>query len=90
MVFLVNAAVKLDTVYDLPGQTQYLTWPPHSNVNVSADVLEDWIGKYENDSFYQWAIVLKENGQEPIGSISIVRMDERIAMVHVGYCIGKR
>ncbi|HBR33211.1 MAG TPA: N-acetyltransferase, partial [Firmicutes bacterium] len=38
----------------------------------------------------QWAIVFKENGPEPIGSISIVKMDERIGMVHVGYCIGKK
>ncbi|EHQ89873.1 GNAT family N-acetyltransferase [Desulfosporosinus youngiae] len=73
-----------------PEVTKYLTWPPHGNVNVSSHVLEDWIGQYENDAFYQWAIVFKENGAEPIGSISIVKMDERIAMVHVGYCLGKR
>lgn len=70
--------------------TKYLMWPAHDNVSVSSDVLRDWMGQYESDAFYQWAIVLEENGPEPIGSISIVRMDERIGMVHVGYCIGKR
>ncbi len=70
--------------------TKYLTWPPHDNVEVSSAVLKDWVSQYEDEKFYQWAIVLKENGSEPIGSISIVKMDDRIDMVHVGYCIGKR
>ena len=73
-----------------PEVTKFLTWPPHDNIKVSSDVLRDWISQYENDTFYQWAIVLKESEPEPIGSISIVRMDERIGMVHVGYCIGKK
>ena len=73
-----------------PEVTKYLTWPPHDEVKITAGVLSDWISQYENDTFYQWAIVFKENGPEPIGSISIVKMDERIGMVHVGYCIGKK
>ncbi|AFL99609.1 MULTISPECIES: GNAT family N-acetyltransferase [Desulfitobacterium] len=70
--------------------TKYLIWPPHDNVAVSLEVLKDWISQYKDHKFYQWAIVCKENGPEPIGSISIVKMDERIGMVHVGYCLGKR
>lgn len=72
-----------------PLVTKYLMWPPHKDVSVSREVLEDWTSRYDDDSFYQWAIVLKSNGPEPIGSISIVRQDEHIGMVHVGYCIGK-
>ncbi|EHI99248.1 GCN5-related N-acetyltransferase [Clostridium sp. DL-VIII] len=70
--------------------TKYLMWPSHKNVSVSESILKEWITQYEDDTFYQWAIVLKSNGNEPIGSISIVRIDERINMVHVGYCIGKK
>lgn len=70
--------------------TKYLMWPSHKDVSVSESVLKEWIGQYEDDTFYQWAIVLKSNGDEPIGSISIVRIDEQIKMVHVGYCIGKK
>lgn len=72
-----------------PEVTKYLTWPPHKDVSVSESILKEWIAQYEDDAFYQWAIVLKSNGNEPIGSISIVKMDERINMVHVGYCIGR-
>jgi len=72
-----------------PLVTKYLMWPPHKDVSVSREVLKDWTGQYEENSFYQWAIVKKSEGPLPIGSISVVRQDERIAMVHVGYCIGK-
>lgn len=69
--------------------TKFLTWPTHSNTDVTKYVLNNWIKSYSDEKFYQWAIVLKENGDEPIGSISAVHMDEDISMVHIGYCIGK-
>ena len=69
--------------------TKYLTWPSHSSPDVSRFVVEEWVKSYSDDKYYQWAIVFKENGEEPIGSISAVHMDEDIAMVHIGYCIGR-
>lgn len=69
--------------------TKYLVWPTHLNLETSQQVLDDWINSYSNDNYYQWAIVLKENGNEPIGSISVVNMKEQISMVHIGYCIGR-
>lgn len=70
--------------------TEFLTWKPHESVEVTKDILNNWIDEYKNDDFYQWAITLKSNGDEPIGSISIVHKDEAINLVHVGYCIGKK
>lgn len=69
--------------------TKYLTWQTHANQEVTQSVLEDWVKNYSDESYYQWAIVFKENGNEPIGSISVVGMKENISMVHIGYCIGK-
>lgn len=34
--------------------------------------------------------MLKENGDEPIGTISVVHMNDEIDMVHIEYCIGRR
>jgi len=68
--------------------TRFLTWPTHSSVEVSRLVLSDWIPKYAKKNYYSWAIVLKSI-KEPIGDISIVRQQDDIKMVHVGYCIGK-
>ncbi len=72
-----------------PDVTKFLTWRPHSDINVSKAVLKEWVSLYENKNYYQWAIVLKEHGNDPIGDISAVRMDDDIDMVHIGYCLGK-
>ena len=68
--------------------THFLTWPPHANVDDSRAILAEWIASYERPDFYQWAIVPRELG-EPIGSISVVKMDERVDAVEIGYCIGE-
>lgn len=71
-----------------PEVTRYLTWPAHDSPDVSAWVLKDWCSHYEEPSYYQWAIELKELG-EPIGSIAVVRQDGSAQWVELGYCIGK-
>ncbi|MGI5898790.1 MAG: GNAT family N-acetyltransferase [Christensenellales bacterium] len=73
-----------------PEVSKYLTWPYHKTVEVSKNVLTDWTCRYSEDDYYQWAIVLKENGNEPIGSIAVVHKNDNLEMVHIGYCIGKR
>ena len=73
-----------------PEVTKFLTWPPHESVDVSKAVLEDWAASYAKENYYQWAIVLKENGDDPIGSISVVGLNDDISMVHIGYCRGRK
>ena len=69
--------------------TKYLMWKSHENIEISKNVLADWIANYSKENFYQWAIVLKETN-EPIGNIGVVGQKDEIKMVHIGYCIGKR
>lgn len=69
--------------------TKFLTWQPHSSVDVSRSIIENWLKEYSDKKYYQWAIVLKDNGNEPIGDISVVQMNEDISMVHIGYCLGR-
>ena len=73
-----------------PEVTKFLTWPTHTTTDVSKWVLEDWVKSYEKEDYYQWAVILKENGDAPIGSISIVEMKEKVGLVHIGYCIGRK
>lgn len=68
--------------------TKYLTWPPHGKLEITQMVLTDWVKSYEKDDYYHWAIALKENGDEPIGSL-LAQCDDRIEKAHIGYCIGK-
>jgi ribosomal-protein-alanine N-acetyltransferase len=69
--------------------TKYLTWSSHKDINVTINIIEQWIKNYEKDDSYNWAIVLKEIN-EPIGSIGVVKQSDDIKMVHIGYCIGKK
>lgn len=68
---------------------KYLTWPAHSSVDVTKKTLKNWISSYDRKDYYQWAIVLKENGPEPIGAIGVNTYNDAVSMVHIGYCMGK-
>lgn len=69
--------------------TRFLTWPAHPGQEVTRRVLEDWVNRYASEEYYHWAIVLKNNGEEPVGDIAVVDMKENVSMAHVGYCIGR-
>ncbi len=72
-----------------PEVTKYLMWPTHENQEISEMVTKEWVDSYSKSDFYQWAIIVKEESDKPIGSISVVDKDEKISMVHIGYCIGR-
>lgn len=52
-------------------------------------ILEDWTSCYHENDYYQWAIVLKQDENVLIGSISVVGKNDQVEMVEIGYCIGK-
>lgn len=72
-----------------PAVTEFLRWPAHESVEVTRRIVKSWVDGYQNSDFYQWAIVPKSLG-EPIGTISAVGLNERLNIVHIGYCIGSR
>ena len=88
--FNVNDAQKMfDNWATNSNVTKFLTWQPHANVEITKAVLNDWISKYNEDNFYQWAIVIKDKN-EPIGSLSVVRINEDVNETEIGYCIGEQ
>lgn len=84
-----DAQAMYDNWASDPEVTKFLTWPIHGSVEISRFILQSWVDAYSEKDAYQWAIVLKENGDFPIGSISVVHQQEDINMVHIGYCIGR-
>ena len=72
-----------------PEVTRYLTWPTHQNATVTQHLLQDWVMRYEALNYYQWAIVSKEHGNRPIGSIAVVAHDDGTEKATVGYCLGR-
>ena len=71
-----------------PEVTRFLTWPTHTCVEVSGMVLNDWIPRYEDGGFFNWAIELKETGRV-IGNISVVKLNEATKAADIGYCLGR-
>ena len=71
-----------------PEVTKYLTWPAHSSPEISEMVINSWIDGYQKDDFYQWMIALKDAPDSPIGSISVVALNNDISKAEIGYCIG--
>lgn len=69
--------------------TKFLTWPAHSSVEVTRAVIANWVSQLNDPANYQWAIELKDI-HEPIGSISVVRINEKTESFDIGYCIGRK
>lgn len=69
--------------------TKFLTWKPHADAGVTRALLENWAASYADERYYQWAITLKELGDEPVGSISAVGLDDAVSSVEIGYCLGR-
>lgn len=68
--------------------TKFLSWQAHKSIEETKTVVARWVGCGAGD--YKWAITLKENGVEVIGSLCIARIDESIRMAHFGYALGRR
>jgi [ribosomal protein S5]-alanine N-acetyltransferase len=71
-----------------PEVTKYITWPPYEELSVWQKYISELSPRYTEDDFYFWCIVPKESGG-PIGTISVVKIDERTDMLEIGYVIGK-
>ena len=71
-----------------PEVTKYLTWQPHESLEQTAEILQQWEAGYSKNEFYQWAIELNDI-EQPIGSISVVSLNEDVQSAELGYCIGK-
>lgn len=70
--------------------TEFLRWPTHESVETTKLIMKMWIDGYTKENFYQWAIVLKNGEDKPIGTISVVEQNEELNILHIGYCIGSR
>lgn len=84
-----DAQAMFDNWASDPQVTKFLSWPAHKNITVTKAVLEDWAENYHSSEYYQWAIVLKAQADEPIGSISVISHNDIIETAEIGYCLGK-
>ena len=64
--------------------SRFLTWEPHCSTEDSKAFLRSL--DYSRPQTYEWAITY---GGTPIGSISVVSIDENAHIAALGYCIGR-
>ena len=69
--------------------TQFMTWQTHKNIVATEELVNLWLSRYDDESYYRWAIVLKET-VELIGVVTVVNMDERAESLEIGYYIGSK
>ena len=67
--------------------TRFLSWPAHESLAQTREVVARWVDPGQAD--YNWAITLKENGPEVIGSLCITKIDEWTRMAHFGFALGR-
>lgn len=72
-----------------PEVTRFLTWPPHTSIEVTENLLTDWISRYEDGGYFNWVMEYKETGKA-IGNISVVKLHEDIDAADVGYCMSRK
>ena len=68
--------------------TRYLTWPAHSSVEATRNLLREWVCKYEDGGYFNWVMEYKETGKA-IGNISVVKLNEDTEAADMGYCMSR-
>lgn len=67
----------------------YLTWPIHENIEITRNILKEWIKGYAKNDYYHWGIEIKET-HDLIGTIGVVEKSDEICLAQIGYCIGSQ
>ena len=63
--------------------------PVYSSIEEVKELLDKYIGGYSSDTYFRWAVILKENG-ECIGQAAYFLVDEHNHFGEIEYCIGKK
>ncbi|WP_425449323.1 GNAT family N-acetyltransferase [Dethiothermospora halolimnae] len=70
-----------------PEVCKYERWSPHQSVDFTRGYIIEVFDGYKSDYTYQWGIQL---GEELIGSVSIVNVNDYDRKATLGYCLAKR
>lgn len=68
--------------------SKYMRWEHHKNIGETESKIKDWLSRYKNNNFYQWAITFK-NSDEPIGAIGLFVVNESDMCGDFGYSISR-
>ena len=69
--------------------SMYMRWQHHKNIEETEEKINDWLTRYANKNFYQWAVTFKDN-DEPIGAIGLFVVNESDMCGDFAYNISKK
>lgn len=81
-----NDAMLKNWVADERIQSLY-SEPVYSTKEAVKELLDKYIGSYERNDYYRWAIIEKKSG-ECIGQIAYFLVDNKNNFAEIEYCIG--
>lgn len=69
--------------------SKYMRWQHHKSIKETELKVNDWVNRYKNNNFYQWAITFKDS-DEPIGAIGLFVVNESDMCGDFGYSISRK
>lgn len=69
--------------------TRYLTWTSHGSLTFTEKIICLWVDSYQEARTYLWAICLKSDPNQPIGSVALGNIDDCLEAMEIGYALGK-
>lgn len=81
-----NKSMRDNWIADEKIQSMY-SEPVYSTSEEVKELLDKYIGSYERDDYYRWAVTLKASG-ECIGQIAYFLVDSKNHFAEIEYCIG--
>lgn len=71
-----------------PEVCKFLSWGPHTDINITRRRVFDIIQNYFYNNSYNWAIIEKRTSVI-IGNISVEVLNDKAQTCEVGYCLGR-
>lgn len=63
---------------------RYMTWKKHESPEVTKTLCKEWEDKSKADNYYNWIVIVKSENK-PIGTISVVNINDSINEAVIGY-----
>jgi RimJ/RimL family protein N-acetyltransferase len=71
-----------------PLVTEFLSWEPHTSIEMTKAILKLWVDAYNTPHTYRWAIVSPQT-HKVIGSIDCVKFNEQHERAEIGYALSQ-
>ena len=68
--------------------TKYISWNPHSTIDVTKQIINNWLEQYKNNETLLWAIDINNKNNNPYGSIGISKIIDHNT-IEIGYVLSR-